>query len=95
VSEPLPLTTLAWLRQSAAVDGAAFSQVLLHLLERVEALEHKNRLDVEAWASMRRAGCDYQCATAYAADYSAGANNERIVIRSQLLAIADELEGQP
>jgi len=33
--------TLAWLRQSAAVDGAAYSQVLLHLLERVEALEAK------------------------------------------------------
>ena len=31
--------TLAWLRQSAAVDGAAYSQVLLHLLERLEALE--------------------------------------------------------
>jgi hypothetical protein len=36
---PLSETTLAWLRQSAAVDGAAYSQVLLHLLERVEALE--------------------------------------------------------
>jgi len=33
--------TLAWLRQSAAVNGAAYSQVLLHLLERVEALEQK------------------------------------------------------
>jgi len=33
--EPLPETTLAWLRQAAAVDGAAYSQVLLHLLERV------------------------------------------------------------
>jgi hypothetical protein len=32
--------TLDWLRQSAAVDGSAYSQVLLHLLERVEALEH-------------------------------------------------------
>jgi hypothetical protein len=39
--EPLPSTTLAWLRQSAAVDGAAYSQVLLHLLERVEALEQR------------------------------------------------------
>jgi hypothetical protein len=34
-----PPETLAWLRQSAAVDGAAYSQVLLHLLDRVEALE--------------------------------------------------------
>jgi hypothetical protein len=33
--------TLAWLRQSAAVDGAAYSQVLLHLLERLEALEQR------------------------------------------------------
>jgi|GEM_PF-1873890 len=33
--------TLAWLHHSAAVDGAAYSQVLLHLLERVEALEQK------------------------------------------------------
>jgi hypothetical protein len=39
--EPLPPTTLTWLRQSAAVDGAAYSQVLLHLLERVEALEQR------------------------------------------------------
>jgi hypothetical protein len=31
--------TLAWLHQSAAVDGAAYSQVLLSLLDRVEALE--------------------------------------------------------
>jgi hypothetical protein len=41
MADSLPPTTLAWLRQSAAVDGAAYSQVLLHLLERVEALEKK------------------------------------------------------
>jgi hypothetical protein len=35
----LPPETLAWLRQSAALDGAVVSQTLLHLLERVEALE--------------------------------------------------------
>jgi hypothetical protein len=39
--EPLPPQILAWLRQSAAVDGAAYSQVLLYLLERVEALERR------------------------------------------------------
>jgi len=39
--EPLPETTLAWLHQSAAVDGAAYSQVLLQLLERVESLERR------------------------------------------------------
>ena len=33
--------TKSWLRQSAAVDGAAYSQVLLYLLERVEALEQR------------------------------------------------------
>jgi hypothetical protein len=33
--------TLAWLRQSAAVNGAAYSQVLLNLLDRVEALEQR------------------------------------------------------
>ena len=30
---------LAWLRQHAAVGGNTYAQVLLHLLERVEALE--------------------------------------------------------
>jgi hypothetical protein len=40
MSEPPP-ETLAWLRQTAAVDGAAYSQVLLHLLERLEALEQR------------------------------------------------------
>jgi hypothetical protein len=45
--EPLPETTLAWLRQSAAVDGAAYSQVLLRLLERVEALEQRPAPPVE------------------------------------------------
>jgi len=33
--------TLAWLRQSAALDGAVVSQTLLNLLERVEALEQQ------------------------------------------------------
>ena len=41
--EPPP-ETLAWLRQSAAVDGAAYSQVLLHLLDRVESLEKAQEL---------------------------------------------------
>jgi len=36
-----PPETLAGLRQSAAVNGAAYSQVLLQLLERVEALEQR------------------------------------------------------
>ena len=33
--------TLAWLHQSAAVKGSTYSQVLLSLLDRVEALEKK------------------------------------------------------
>ena len=39
-----PPETLAWLRQSAALDGAVVSQILLHLLERVEALEKAQEL---------------------------------------------------
>ena len=41
MSNPLTPQTLAWLRHAAAVDGAAYSQVLLHLLERLEALEQR------------------------------------------------------
>jgi hypothetical protein len=37
-----PPETLAWLRQCAALDGAAYPQVLLHLLDRVEALEQES-----------------------------------------------------
>lgn len=36
-----------------------------------------------------------KCFVATGGDYAAGANNERIVIRNQLLAIAAELEAQP
>jgi hypothetical protein len=39
VTEPLSTQALAWLRQSALADGSTYSRVLLHLLERVEALE--------------------------------------------------------
>jgi hypothetical protein len=52
--------TLAWLRQTAKFEGGVTAQAILHLLERVEALEAKDQLDAEAWASMRRASCDYQ-----------------------------------
>jgi len=41
--EPIPAEGLAWLQQSARVHGATYSQVLLHLLERVEALEQLSR----------------------------------------------------
>jgi len=39
MAEPLPKTTLAWLRQTAKFEGAVTAQVLLHLLERLEGLE--------------------------------------------------------
>jgi len=42
--EPLPETTLAWLRQTAKFDGAVTAQVLLHLLEQVETLEAAENL---------------------------------------------------
>jgi hypothetical protein len=41
MADPLPTTTLAWLRQTAKFEGAVTAQVLLHLLERVEALEQR------------------------------------------------------
>jgi hypothetical protein len=49
--EPLSPDDLAWLRQCAAVDGNAYDRVLLHLLERLAALEaaqqqpHQDKLD--------------------------------------------------
>jgi hypothetical protein len=43
MAESLPPTILTWLRQAAQVPhaGQFEPQVLLHLLERVEALEHR------------------------------------------------------
>jgi hypothetical protein len=40
MTEPLPPTTLTWLRQAARA-GQVEPQVLLHLLERLEALERR------------------------------------------------------
>jgi hypothetical protein len=51
MSNSLSPEDLAWLRQCAAVDGNTYDRVLLHLLERVEALEaaqqqpHQGKLD--------------------------------------------------
>jgi hypothetical protein len=39
MSSPLSPEDLAWLRQCAAVDGNTYDRLLLHLLERLEALE--------------------------------------------------------
>jgi hypothetical protein len=41
MTEPLPPETLAWLRQTAKFDGGVHAQVLLNLMERVEALEQQ------------------------------------------------------
>jgi hypothetical protein len=37
--EPIPAEGLAWLQHSARVRGATYSQVLLHVLERIELLD--------------------------------------------------------
>ena len=37
--EPIPAEGMAWLQQSARVHGATYSQVLLHVLERIELLD--------------------------------------------------------
>jgi hypothetical protein len=60
MTEPLPLETLAWLRQTARLEGGATAQVLLHLLERLEELEATNHLAARSLASMRRAHCDHR-----------------------------------
>jgi hypothetical protein len=53
--EPIPAEGLAWLHQSARVHGATYSQVLLHVLERIELLDkdsieqsQSNRFSFEA-----------------------------------------------
>jgi hypothetical protein len=53
--EPIPAEGLAWLQQSARVHGATYSQVLLHVLERIELLDQdaieqsqSNRFSFEA-----------------------------------------------
>jgi hypothetical protein len=76
---PPPLTpqALAWLRQSVLVDGSTYSRVLLHLLERVEALDARpipgpcvlaadcSALDARAWSYIgKQAMCGDPAATA-------------------------------
>jgi hypothetical protein len=76
VIEPLSPEVLAWLRQSAAV-GVVTSQALLHLLERVEAMEARpipgavelaadlSTLDAKAWAYIgKQSICGDPAATA-------------------------------
>jgi len=53
--EPIPAEGMAWLQQSARVHGATYSQVLLHVLERIELLDQdaieqskSNRFSFEA-----------------------------------------------
>jgi len=59
VSTPLSPETLAWLHQAAAA-GFAEPMALQHVMQRLDALEVTGQLDAEAWASMRRASCDFQ-----------------------------------
>ena len=50
--------------------------------------------NTDAMAAALRVVADWvtpKCSTATTADYSAGATNERIVVRAQLLSIAAEL----
>ena len=76
MTEPLSPQALAWLRQSVLVDGSTYSRVLLHLLERVEALEARpipgfielaadcSALDARAWAYIgKQAMCGDPAAT--------------------------------
>jgi hypothetical protein len=53
MTTPLPETTLAWLRQTAKFEGAVTAQVILNLLDRVEALEARDKEDANCWASVR------------------------------------------
>ena len=39
MNEP-PAETVAWLKQSAKLDGSTYSQILLMILERLELLEN-------------------------------------------------------
>jgi hypothetical protein len=74
--KPLPPETLAWLRQTAKFGGVT-AQALLHLLERLEALERRpipgtvemaadcSALDARAWAYIgKQAMCGDPAATA-------------------------------
>jgi len=42
--ESPPPETLAWLHQTARIDGATYAQVLLIILERLELLEKAQEL---------------------------------------------------
>jgi len=54
VIKPLPLETLAWLRHAASC-GQRDSQAMLHLLERMDAQEARDKEDANRWASVRQA----------------------------------------
>ena len=64
----------------------------------LDAFESSKFADAYALAAALRAAAEQvapKCFVATGGDYAAGANNERIVMRNQLLAIATELEAQP
>jgi len=48
MTEPLSPEISSWLQHSAAVTGSTYSRVMLHLLERMEALEKKYETNVPA-----------------------------------------------
>ena len=75
--EPLSPEILAWLRQSVLADDSTYSRVLLHLLERVAALEARpipgavelaadlSTLDAKAWSYIgKQSICGDPAATA-------------------------------
>jgi len=51
--ESPPPTTLAWLRHAASC-GRADARLTLHILERLEALEARDKEDANCWASVRQ-----------------------------------------
>jgi hypothetical protein len=48
-----PPETLSWLRHAASC-GKADAQLMLHILERLEALEARDKEDANCWASVRQ-----------------------------------------
>jgi hypothetical protein len=84
MTKPLPPGTLAWLRQSATVDGSAYSQVLLHLLDRVEALEQR-----PIPGTVELAAPTPEADAAYAAIVNRRNFNKALVLKAQIRDVYD------
>jgi hypothetical protein len=52
MTEPLPPETLDRVREGASREGAFAAQMLLHLLERMDALEARDKEDANNWARL-------------------------------------------